>query len=256
MLRAAALVLVAGAAACSDETGLVENPDLGPRIQLPLSVGDTFTYRGTLTRREASNLERQAAFRLELEIVGVDDNLDRAPAVVTVLARGESLPAGGDAPWQGFVDDFDSWIARLGPTGPSDGVSSEPTDLTLTDAPRIPPALQPNSSKPLPQLDTFFIDVRRLAAVQQDWLDQDDGRGATFEGDNFLLTASGPAPLGFHDFAQRTLRMVFDPDGVLQELTERLGPTQQQLAQCEPMDDLPQCTSAWTDARLFLEEDT
>lgn len=215
-------------AACSEEQiQLVETPDLGPRIQLPLQPGDRFTYTGQISRRESSSVERQTSFRLEWEVVSVEDNLDRAPTILTLQASGESTGGGASPdPWRGLVDDFDSWVARMAPTSPDDSVDTNTVRLSLTDAPRIPPPPTQQMPKVLPQPETFFLDVRRLESIRADWLDRDGTEFMDQGADGFILRQDGPAPLNFHDVGERQITLSYSANGVLQRVDERLGPLQ------------------------------
>lgn len=235
MLRASMCLaaLMASSAACDEGGGLVTQPDLGPRVLLPLQAGEVFVYRATLRREEDANF-RQAAYRLEAEILNVEDNLDQAPARLTLQATGRSLDAGGGPAWRAVVDDFDTWVGRMGPTLPNESVDPAAVSVTLDGAPEIPPPPAVGMPKDLPQLGPFFIDVRRFDAVATAWSNQAEDADRSASGTGrlpmdgapdraFQLRSSGPAPLGYHDTPQRTVTLVYDADGALFEVSEEVG---------------------------------
>jgi hypothetical protein len=231
---AAALLITAAfiTAACEDDNpNLVTNPDAvvldtGGRAPIPLAPGLEITYQATFTRFETAAAQVQGQYRVTLTITDVVDNGDDAPSEVSFTMTDETQTMNPD--WSRQID-FDSWVGRLGPSVDRDQVDPAPVQMTLDGAPSIPPAPTGTEPKELPKPSTFFIDIRDEAMVAADWSAEQTGRTPQVnlepQGSGLILEANGldEDQIVTHPVEQRRVELTYGTDGILDDLTERIG---------------------------------
>jgi hypothetical protein len=232
------LVLLLVLCACEETPNLAQVMDSGvvrdagdePLGALPIQVGDQFTYRGTLTRREGGGAtdETQSQYRITVVVTDVVDRGDEGPSEVSyTMSQDDAFPA--DGRWS-LSDDRDSWVGRLGPSIDTDVVSTEEATLTLVGAPTPPPAPGAVNPKTLPPAALFFVDLRFVDDLVADWLAAQDGQSPTANpqggfGAALILESNGADPdVARHQGSQqRRVSLRYDENGVLLRLSEDIG---------------------------------
>jgi len=107
----------------------------------------------------------------------------------------------------------------LGPSQVTDAVASQPTTLALEGAPS-----RPQPPKTIPAPSTYFVDLRFLGELQDEWArrgnpDIDARDGELRLGASFIDTS-----LRFHEDNELViLTLEYDDRGVLTGMTERIG---------------------------------
>jgi hypothetical protein len=219
------------------DTGAIN--DSGISGPLPLQPGMTFTYDATLTYRSDAVREETSKYSLTVTIASVDDQGVEGDSSLTFTATGAQTL---NDDWQA-TSDFDLWVARLGPSLPSDRVSTEATTEALTDPPSIPPF--PTPPKQLPREGSFFIDVRAMDRIGAAFVDAHQGQQPLLgppetSGSNawvFSYSGEDPSTIFYLANKMRSMRLEYTPSGWLTRIEETIGDS-----------DSP----PWANARLIL----
>lgn len=218
-------VLLAG---CGDEPiqqgrqdlGL-PSPDAGGGDPLYYQPGMRFEFCALLLFNDGLNNESSARYALEYL---VETTNDRGPgSSLTARASGQRT---FEQNWYANAG-LDSWIARLGPSEPTDRVGSGAVEFALDAAPTAPPV-----RKQLPYNRLFLLDLRQSSAIRAGWATAHAtlGAGSVDPSQHPLghlaLTLDGTDeemvvyPSGVK---RRVLSLGYDENGVLAEAVERLG---------------------------------
>ena len=205
------------------DTGVLADSGIGG--PLPLQPGMTFTYDATLTYRSDAVAEETSKYMLTVTIASVDDQGPEGESSLTFTATGANTL---NDDWQA-TSDFDLWIARLGPSLPTDLVSPGAIDEPLTDPPAIPPF--PTPPKQLPRAGTFFIDVRVLDQIGMLFTEAHQGRqpqlvSPEMSGSGkwvFSYQGEDPTTIYYLSNKHRSMRLEYDPNGWLTRIEETIG---------------------------------
>ena len=208
-----------------EDTG-VSGQDATVLEPLPLAPGDRFTFVGRMTARDGSATgDLSASYTFEVTIDGVDDQGLTADSMLSFSVAGHNSVNRG---WSD-VYDYSSWVGRLGPSLPSDQISTGSVKVGLGALPEIPARANP---KQLPA-GNFFLDRRRILEVRDRFADvhrNDRPRvvdAATNNGRwRFEYTAVDPTIITY-DVQTRTVVLEVDSRGVVVRLEERLGEADQ-----------------------------
>ena len=208
------------------DAGIVGTADTGVVDPLPLEAGMIFQYRGQLTFRDPrAGQEEDSQYQLTVEIVDVDDR-GAGQASLRFSATGmQSFDRG----WEPTAD-FDSWVARLGPSLPGDTVGAAPVTHTLDLPPRLPSP--PQGGKTLPVAGSFFIDVRAIDDVRATFATENAARRPqVLEPDQspagrWTFATSGDDPDLFYygdPPKTRSVRLEYDRRGFLVRIDETIN---------------------------------
>lgn len=229
-------VVCLGALGCEEDVINTSRADTGVITQdggvlepLALLPGMSFKYTAFVTQRaQDAQTERTTQFELTLTIETVNDTLGVGPSGLTFSAVGRNLAVDD---WEATAD-FDSWIARLGPTLGIDQVGGDDVSVDLSQPPQIPPARSPQG-KPLPVNGGFFLDLRAtenlrtaFAARYESQQPQIVDPATNPTGMRWRFAFSGADPsIFYYPDAQKTraLALEYDPRGFLVRLEESIG---------------------------------
>lgn len=202
--------------------------DAGSLDPLGLTVGMTFRYQGNLTyRAQAAGAEKNARYELTLTITQVDDLRGAAESSVAFSATGTNLQNDDfDA-----TADFDSFVARLGPTQPGDQVGAGAVTAGLWQVPDEPPP-PTGGAKALPKASPFFLDLRADEQIRTAFADAHQNEQPQVvdpsqhpSGRYALNYTTRAERFGFNypEGTPRAIRLEYDPRGFLVRLEEDLG---------------------------------
>jgi hypothetical protein len=203
--------------------------DAGVDQPLQLKTGMTFVYHGILTYREAQlGSEENSQYMITLTIGAVDDQGAQAESTLQFTASNPQTIMAQN--WTA-VADYDSWVARLGPSEPGDSVSIDPVTSHLSQIPAEPPR---GMTKSLPQAGVFFLDTRKMDQIRAGFssmfmsqMPQTVDPSMNLGSWRFNLSGPDATVSDFYPMNQktRTLELDYDPRGFLNHIEETIGDT-------------------------------
>jgi hypothetical protein len=204
------------------DTGVV--PDSGIGGPLPLQPGMAFVYQATLTYRSDAVAEETSLYMLKVTIAAVDDQGPEGDSTLTFTSTGANRL---DDDFQA-TSEFDLWVARLGPSQDTDLIDPTAVTETLTDPPAIPPPPSP-PPKRLPQAGSFFIDVRAIDRIGQQFTEAHQSESPQVVppspgAESWTFSYAGMDPTIFYlTNKMRSMRLEYSESGWLTRIDETIG---------------------------------